>query len=398
MYHQESLIAGNATRALHCTKVSDWHISSNSLVFLTSYDRGSEISICDLKSNSGVSTKTFDVEALDPHNLDPRQVGINHVLIAPDGELLVHLSCLEMSPTESKKVSPCLNRVEKLVKLSRGKDITWQITFNVVLNRPVVSEDAIYFVRDGQQPPSRLTKPAFCKVNLKDGKIIYETSLSSDLEVGIPHYNTSLRLMADKSMAIWNDLDDKIHIFSTASGRVLYTFDQTTNADLVLSNAENKFWIIDRYEGSIIGTYDKETSIFMLQALEIRPSRFNEPWCIDGDRPMICSLIHETSMPYHQYPWTRDDLHATGTDPFTMMGIAAGHESVQEYLCRPNYPQSTYVTLPPRSAKEKERRHLEAELPWSVHDGDFFGMCEDYVVFHDWSNKTFLLVDFWPPW
>ena len=204
-----------------------------------------------------------------------------------------------------------------------------------------MTEDAIYFVKDKQWTPSRLTKPAFCKVNMKDGNIIYETPLHSDLQVGIPHHKTSLRLMADKTMALWSGLNSKAHIFSTASGEVLYTFNQRTSKGVALSSAENKFWSIDRDEVLSIGTYDKATNNFILQTLSIRQCMFNESKCIDGDRSMICSFIHETPMPYRQYSGTNSDLQTTTLDPFTMVCIAAGHESVQNYLFHPRYDLST---------------------------------------------------------
>ena len=212
---------------------------------------------------------------------------------------------------------PCLYSAERLVKMSRDKTIRWQITFDAELNRPAMTEDAIYFVKDKQRTPSGLTKPAFCKVNMKDGNIIDETPLHSDLQVGIPHHKTSLRLTADTTMALWSGLNSKAHIFSTASGEVLYIFNQRSSKGVVLSSAENKFWSIDRDGVLSIGTCDKATNNFTLQTLSIRQCMFNEPWCIDGDRSMICSFIHETPMPYRQYSGTNSDLQATTLDPFT---------------------------------------------------------------------------------
>ena len=398
VYHQESLIIGNATRALQCTNVVEWHLNRNSLAWLSSHAPESVISIGDLKSPNGVSTKAFNVMALESSDLSSWQCDIRYVQLAPDGELLVHLSALEGTPTESDVEVPGVARVEELVKLSRDKTIAWRITFKAMLNRAAISKDAIYLVRDREQPPSELAEAAFVKVNLKDGSIIYEVPLPSDPEIGVPYRNTSLALMADKSMAIWNDLAGKIHIFSTLSGQVLQTINRKPTKDLILSSNENKFWSIE-YEGvSSVGTYDKETNTFVLEDLLPRPFLFSNGSCFDSDRPIFCSIMSDTPVSCQQSQEFDYDLLATTLDPFSTIWIAAKHQSTLKYLVDCRRDEFKYITLPPRSAKEKERRHLEAELPRYNGTDTFFGMCEDFLVFHSRSVESLLLVDFWPTW
>jgi len=409
VYHQGSLLAGNATRAIKCTDVTDWHIGNNSLVWLRARAPGCyQILICALKSDDGVSTKPFDIVELDAKDLDDRQVSIEYVQIAPDGELLVHLSSLERCPG---------GVVEKLVKMTRGKAFTWQIKLKAMINRPVIGKSAIYFVRPRQELQPAPIEAAFCKASLKDGSIIYEIPLPEEygIKIGVPYRNTSLTLTPDESWAVWNDLEGKAYIFSTVSGQVIHTFPRSSNTSVVVVSSVGNIirdihngWGYSRSHSTVI-FFSKEADAFATERLDLPMKPISESWCFDGDRPVFCYLLHEDTMQPVDIPWPPNHIDHTALDPFTTIGIRPGEVSLPTYRngalhkeaesYRPDGMQSVVtVTLPPRSMGEDKRRDLEVELPWSFHVGDYFGMYEDYLVFHSRLDDSLTLVDFWPTW
>jgi len=394
--------------------VTNWHIGQDSLVWLDSQTDVSEISLCALKSYNGGSTKSFDVVELDAKNLVSWQICVRYVLLAPDGELIVLLNSLDGPPME-RDVRTWFKSEEKLIKMSRAKAITWQVTLKAMVNRPAIGKDAIYFVRDQQDTPSDSTEPAFFKVNLKDGSIIYEVPLASHITIALSNSNVSLKLTADERLAVWTGIDNKAYVFSTGTGELIYTWDRPLGKGLVVSSTKNKFWDI-HLRSNIFGPIgesnidDKRAKPFTIERLYLPEAYFGESRFFDGDRLICGSLWHENPFPGLHDTWRPSRFRDVDVvDPFTVIKILAGPQSTTRYLehFRQNptnpYPwehfqKTTTITLPSRSTKERERRTLEAELPWVVDDGDFFGMCEDYLVLHSRSDKTLLLVDYWPAW
>ncbi len=372
--------------------------------------------MCALKSHNGISTKSFDIVELDAHGLDEWQVQLRSAQSTPDGELLVHLSTWERK-TNSRGGS--FDEIEKLVKISRAKTFTWKITLKAIINRPAIGKDTVYFVRD-REGPIGWNDVTFCKMNLKDGTIIYEVPLAQNLGIiTFPYRNTSLTLTPDESLAIWNSDFGQVYVFSTASGQTIDTFVQSSDKSLAVSSCGNTIW--DVYYGgghtqppSRKITYDSKTNTATAVGVYVPPRHFRKPWCFDGDRSMIGYLIHNKPIPLSHDPWALDELENTTVDPFTTIDIHAGHDAVFGYLekCRKHEGYSDLhewnamgsptdlvtVTLPPRPKKEKERRTLEVELPWKSRKEDFFGICEDYLVFHSRNDESLLLVDFWPTW
>lgn len=414
MYHQGSLLAGNATRAIKCAGVTDWHIGNNSLIWLKTRTPGCyPLSICALKSDDGVSTKPFDIVELDAKDLDNWQVSIKYVQLVPDGELLVHLSSLERYSGGSAS----FDIVEKLVKMTRGKVFTWQIRLKAMINRPAIGKDAIYFLRDRQKLHAPSMEAAFCKASLRDGSVLYEIPLPQQYGInsGIPCRNTSLTLTPDESWAVWNDIDGRAYIFSTASGQVIHTFPRSFNRSVVVSSVDNKIRDIQRGQGysqphSTVVSYNKKADAFVTERLCMPVEQISESWCFDGDRPIFCYLLHERPIPpFHNLTGTLNHIENTTLDPFTAVGIRPAEVSPPKYLHNAlnNEPRSSTVddmqsvvtvTLPPRSMDEAGRRDLEVELPWTISVGDYFGMSEDYLVFHSRSDGSLVLVDFWPTW
>ena len=384
-------------------------------MWLNSRREFSKISICALKGHNGVSTASFDVIELNAKNLVPSQMGVRYVQLAPDGQLIVQLDYLPYSRMELDVLLGLCKSEEILIKLSRDKAITWQVALKAMINRPAIGKDSIYYVQEQQESPSDLAQPAFFKADLKDGSIIYEVPLPSHLIIRIAHHNTSLKLTADESLAIWTDLDNKAYVFSTATGELIYAWDRPFSKDLVVSSTKNKFWDVqldfDNF-GSVEESHVhiKSANPFMIERLCLPRAHFGESRFFDGDRLICGSLWHENPFPerYDLWPPYRfRDMDVV--DPFTVINILAGPDSTSKYLeySRLNptrlYPydcfaDKTTITLPRRSTKERERRTLETELPWLIHDGDYFGMCEDYLVLHSRSDQTLLLVDFWPTW
>ena len=406
-----------------CTKVQEWHIGSSSLVWIGSHKEDVTLSIGALKSSNGISTSSFERIDMSANKLISHQVRINYVQMTPDGELLLQITALEKCPILSKKFPGYSSQVEKIVKMSSDKLVIWELKLKATINRPAIGKDAIFFVRAAEETPLTIhnkplpsttiallpaisDEPFFYKVSLKDGSIIFSVPLPkpSGAKISIPSHNTSMALTSDESLAIWNDLESKAYIFSSVTGAVIHIFDRSSQRLSIICTVDSKLWDLlycERFQYHRLPvttaiTFDKDKATFTEKRVFLPRTNGLKSWSFDGDRPLYCYFRRSEVM--SSYPPSGMPPHNQNTtfDPFMTIAIYDGRKSAIDDM--DHRADDVNITLPPYRGKGPERRLLELELPQEVQDGDFFGMCDDYLVYHHRSDEWLLLVDFWPTW
>ena len=406
------MISGEATRAIKCEKVQDWHIADNSLIWVGSPETNSQISIGSLKKPNGVSTKSFDTMEIEIDWLSSKRGGIKYVQMTHDGDLLLRISAFPfLYKCRRSGGEPAI--FEGLLKMSLDNVCAWKLKLRASINRPAIGRDAIYFIRAKDTPstvPSKRIKArkrekTFYKVSLKDGSIVYSVPFATEdgSSVSVPFLENSMSLTSNEEFAIWDSLDGKAYVFSTASGAVLHTFKRSGNGPLVSSATKNKIWDINidaepPHWTSKIVTLNKDEKTIVEEPLHLPSLASQDSWCFDGDRQLMCVFEHPEAKALLDFP--EQQLYGVRLgirDSFSLIGVRIVEE------CPPprsilQYRESAHITLPPHAGRGPNRRLLELELPWEIGMYDYFGMCEGYLVFHNRTEQTLILVDFWPTW
>jgi len=441
VYHYSSLELGLATRAIKFTGVYDWHINHNAIAWTNGSDKAF---IRVLKASNGIPTSSEDegISIADFGHQPPTQ--ISYVQLTKTGDLVVlRRSYLEQSEVVEALKDPSQHRCPRaddvLSRLTRGSEL-WQIHLKGTICKPAIGKDAVYFVEacpEGQADGEHGL--AFKKVDLATGAVLYTTTPPEIHETGVfvrhnqgddtiapgsskiqiptrgrkievAMLDTSLKLAGDEALAVWSDVNLRIHIFSTAAGQILFTYNRDSLTTLAVSGVKPQIWDI-LARSNILGidslrlsTYDPRTEAvtyaFSGVALDTWRVHSQAPGFMDADRPVAFDFCHSIHMPF-------TDLNTR--DPFTTMEIVGldktvvGDTILLGEVVRPqkdpeDEEHRTLITLPPQSDKDTKRRLLEFEAPWIVGKDDFFGLVQGYLVYHNFEDKELIVIDFWPTW
>lgn len=432
VYHFSSLELGIATRAFRFTGVYNWHMNENALAWTNGHDKAF---IRVLKASNRVPISSEDKIADFGH--EP-SIKIPYVQLTRTGDLVV----LHRSYRDHNDIVPALNdqpHDDVLSKRTNGCEV-WKLLLKGTTCKPVVGKDAVYFME--ACPEGSLHGehgPAFKKVDLANGAVLYTTTPPEIQETGVfvRHKNgedtitpgdskvktptqgrkievamldTSLKLAGDEALAVWSDLHLRIHIFSTAAGQILFTYNRESLTTLAVSSVKPQIWdilarpSIPGIDFIRLSTYDPRTETV---AYAFSSSKFDSwrahkeaPGFIDADRPVAFNLCHTPGMLF-------TDLDTR--DPFTTIEVVglektvAGEKILLGDVVRPKKDAEeeeyrTLITLPPQPGKDTHRRVLEFEAPWMVGKEDVFELVQGYLVYHNFEDKELFVIDFWPTW
>lgn len=438
VYHYSSLELGIATRAIKFTGVYDWHMNENAIAWTNGHDKAF---IRVLKASNGVPISSEDEIADFGHQPSTE---IPYVQLTKTGDLVV----LHRSYHNHDEVLPALNDQSQhrcppaddvLSKLTKGCEL-WRIHLKGTICKPAIGKDAVYFVEACPEGPlCGEHGPAFKKVDLATGAVLYTTTPPEIHETGVfvrhnrgddtitPGYSKiqtptrgrkievamldpSLKLAGDEALAVWSDVNLRIHIFSTAAGQILFTYNRDSLTTLAVSGVKPQIWdilarpSIPGIDSLRLSTYDPRTEAvtyaFSSPRIDSWRAHTEAPGFVDADRPMAFNTCHSIHMPF-------TDLNTR--DPFTTIETVGlektvvGEKILLGKVVRPqkdveDEEYRTLITLPPQPGKDTKRRLLEFEAPWVVGKDDFFGLVQGYLVYHNFEDKELIVIDFWPTW
>jgi len=438
VYHYSSLELGIATRAIKFTGVYDWHMNHNAIAWTNGHDKAFTRV---LKASNGIPISSEDEIADFGHQPSTE---IPYVQLTKTGDLIV----LHRSYHNHDEVVPALNDQSQhrcpsaddvLSKLTKGCE-SWQIHLKGTICKPAIGKDAVYFVEACPEGPlSGEHGPAFKKIDSATGAVLYTTTPPEIHETGVfvrhnrgddtitpgnskiqtptrgrkievAMLDTSLKLAGDEALAVWSDVNLRIHIFSTAAGQILFTYNRESLTTLVVSGIKPQIWdilarpSIPGIDSLRLSTYDPRTEAvnyaFSSPRIDSWRAHTEAPGFIDADRPMAFNFCHSIHMPF-------TDLNTR--DPFTTIEIVGlektvvGEKILLGKLVRPkrdpeDEEHRTLITLPPQPGKDTTRRLLEFEAPWTVGKDDHFGLVQGYLVYHNFEDKELIVIDFWPTW
>ena len=436
-----SLQLGLATRAFKFYGVYDWHMNRTSIIWCDGTDR---VSIRTLRASNGTPIASED-EAFELDETTKAYFETPYVLISKTEDLiLLHRSYIPDVDGLGAVVDPsrhrCPKSIDRLVKItSHGQQ--WQLELNGSICKPAIGENALYFVE--ARPQGQFYDdhgPAFKKVDLMTGTILYSTFPPEINETGVfvrydrdgnivtpgnlltptggrsiqvATLDTSLKLAGKEEIAIWSDHNQRIHIFSTANGQILFTYNRLKNSALVVSTVKPQLWDIS-YRRSTYGidsvryaNYDGRTETlsyaFTRGERSFGRGHREASHSLDADRPIAFSRCH-----------SMDLVDDKTRDPFTTIEIVGLEKNVSgetislgdivrqlkegEEEDEDDDDDRTFVTLPPLPGQGPKRRVLEIETPWNDDKNDFFGIVEGYLVYHNFTDKELIMMDFWPDW
>ena len=309
----------------------------------------------------------------------------------------------------------------------------WHLPLEGFICKPAIGKTAIYFIEAPRSNGVRSSYgPAFKKVSLADGSLLYATfppqiyetgvfirqdqeekpsstfskvaSPTSGRRIEVAELDTSLKLSGNESIAIWCDLHLRFYIFSAVTGQILFTYNRSKPSNLSVSVIKPQVWDFSFHpngegvDSVRLTSYNERTErlSYAYGANTDVDARF-----VDADCPIGFDFRHSMAI-----------LDEETRDPFTTIGVMGVEKRIDEYpglssiwlepSDRPNNPQitskeATLVTLPPKKG-QTERRVLELETPWVVGKDDFFGIVQGYLVYHNFTDQELIVLDFWPKW
>ena len=438
VYHYSSLELGIATRAIKFTGVYDWHMNENATAWTNGCDKAF---IRVLKASNGVPISSEDEIADFGHQPSTE---IPYVQLTRTGDLVVlhrsyHNQDVGVPALNDQSQHRCPPADDVLSKLTKGCE-SWQIHLKGTICKPAIGKDAVYFVEACPEGPlSGEHGPAFKKIDLATGAILYITTPPEIHETGVfvrhnrgddtitpgnskiqtptrgrkievAMLDSSLKLAGDEALAVWSDVNLRIHIFSTAAGQILFTYNRDSSTTLAVSGIKPQIWdilarpSIPGIDSLRLSTYDPRTEAvtYAFSSPEIGSWRAHTeaPGFIDADRPLAFNFCHSIHMPF-------TDLNTR--DPFTTIEVVGLEKTVvgeKIHLGKMVRPKKdpedeeyrTLITLPPQPGKDTTRRLLEFEAPWTVGKDDHFGLVQGYLVYHNFEDKELIVIDFWPTW
>ena len=441
VYHYESLQLGLATRAIKFDGVYDWHLNGNALIWSNGYDKAS---IRVLKAPNGTPLFSEDEVVQFDRSIPPYRsmqpfYEIPYVQLTKTGDLIVLFRSYIPDANGHETIEDpsqyrCPRSIDVLTKMTTD-GVQWQLLLRGSICKPAIGKDAVYFME--ARPEGQFCGdhgPAFKKVSLATGIVSYSTFPPEINETGVfvrrdqednatssghskvqtptpgrkiqvAKLDTSLKLAGNETLAVWSDLNQRIHIFSTANGQILFTYNRQDHTTLAVSAIKPQIWDIcsrpdiPGIDAVRLTTYDVRTEAltYSFTSGEKRAQQA-APRFLDADRPVAFDLCHSMNI-----------LDDKTRDPFTTMEIVGLEKTISEDritlgdVVRPekvedDSEESTFVTLPPKPGQGNKRRVLELEAPWMVGKDDFFGLVDGYLIYHNLADKELIVVDFWPNW
>ncbi|MCJ1483672.1 hypothetical protein MMC06_003840 [Schaereria dolodes] len=400
LYFEEKIKAAKASKAIMCTSARVWHLNNKRLVWVNQEGRAM---IRDLDRSLEIP---HPITELDLRTIFGKEISMADILITNSGDLIVSVARPNVF---SLRNGPVIARVSLAGSLIWKLEVPATPYFWGVLSE--IGDEVFYRIeRDSvlsEPHPRELIGFTFTVRSLEDGSEILRKQLPERLNdklnyfmIGGPqHYRISIT--SGGRFAVLMSAEPEGIILDAATGEILFVLSPMHSHHIILGNQENDIWFIHcppndytQRQKSWLIKYNPTNKDFSREPYEFVLTHDRPPWSLcsafDPDRSLSFRLEHPRGTPRDLYAQlcinklTRADRDCIG---------CAGPQ--HRFIEGNNY---TRVTLPGAydKAQKRKRRSLEAELPFTIHQGHFFGMVRDYLVYY--SDEALLVVDFWPEW
>lgn len=419
MYYQESLRRGYASRAIKCTGAMDWHISQDTLTWS---NKSGDVSIRKLRIQSKNTFVNSEMKEIDLRDMFTYSPSIRSVQPICGGDLIVGSTSQEYS----NPYDATLYRGEYIARISQEKLVVWKVESKICVIKPAIGEDALYFIQ--LMPPhggARVQREAkIVKINLQDGSVLF----SIPAPMPDPHLMVNLhwRLTSNEKFLIWKGSDASIYVISTSSGGLIDSYTTAHWSRFGTSLNNDQHWHIDstKYcrgpflgilpgacdECSMVVSYEEDCRRKQMHIFFLFDSWHRFDWSaqsLDLNKSIFLGF-HHINDPTLGLDWRL--IGQQPTDPLTTVWIQLLDETIGRHKrteievveLTEKWPLAE-ITLPDRSQKVKGneklvRRKFEVDVPWTMEEEDFFGIKDNYLIYHSPAEEMLLLVDFWPSW
>ena len=345
--------------------------------------------IRDLRTVDDRSITDTDSIQLDITHAMPGGTCRRYVQVIPGGDFLM----------TTLLVKDAVNQAHQLTRISAGGSVVWSLDLTATMTRPVIGKESIYFVHGPcLENDVGECKMSFAKHRLCDGSIVFDVTIPSDIQIHrkMLDLDGSLLLTGNERLVSWGRFSrSDVQVFSTSTGEILFDISKPRKKkfspllqSVIPSTRTAGLWITKRRTARF---YDETSRSFSeAQRYKLGEGGTFDPRFVtfDGDHSVFLRVLHP-SVSYRARTSAR-------TNHFAQLGVvpAALASDSESKLSDPTVP----ITLPGRTKADGKRRELELELPWKFKEGDFFGMMNDYLVYHCRELDLLVVVDFWPVW
>lgn len=361
------------------------------------------VSLRRLRPRDCCRSVTEEAKELDLHSTWPAFRRTLDAQITDAGEILTHIESISIDyPTWAKQL--------------QDGTIVWEIDVaggsyyrNI---RAGVGETAIYTIEEeqpmehhipGQQLPVHLIAPHYIERHLVvrsllDGAIVYQRLVSS-LDDGPEDLQGDLQLTSDEGWALFKKKDCDVYVFATTGSSSASRVRNVRGGTPVRSKVGNQVWVVD---------YDLSNSTRSVLLFPKEENPAAQPMLMtdryfhytkqphkcgvgfDPDRLLLFRMLKDPLPVVLVIKMTRDEKYVFNFSP--AQNDSELRDTLIEGYGRP-------VTLPALPAKKPgSRRDLNITLPWTTQSTDYFGITDDYVVYHSAEDEMLLVLDFWPVW
>ena len=351
------------------------------------------ISLRRLRSQNGCRSVTEEVKELDLHGTWPEFNKIIDAQITDSGEILTHVDIPQLNTTWAK--------------LSQGGRIVWQVTTPGSVHsknvRAAVGKETIYTIdpqpRTDYHIPGQQSKKYLVARSLVDGAVLHQR-LVQPLDDEHERLPGDLQLASDEGWAVFKRRDRDVHIFATTGHGFTTRVYNVPGSTIVRSKVDNQMWVVNY-------SFSDSTRSVLLSPKEERVGA--QPFLIsdryfsytkkmydcgvgfDPDRMLLFRILLDPLPVILVIKLTRDE---------ECVHHLRNHQNdveLRDTLIEGRYGRG--VTLPALPAEEPgARRDLNISLPWTTRNRDYFGVMDDYVVYHSVEDEMLLVLDFWPVW
>ena len=410
VYHQESLKAGLATRAIKFTGAREWHIRDSNVVWS---NLENSISTRLLRSPKASSSKS-EITRFQFKKLVPKGYKVEYVQAVSKDEILV------TAQTHRTKRDSETIPSQKLILISLSGKKKWVADIENSSTRPAIGRTSLYTITEPMASAFTDTgrSLSLIKLSLSTGSTEMDKALPisgrlSGIQPAIILSEEYLVLTLTQSCAMRRQTPLSAgghHIICTSTGSLLYshankhgTIDVAATPSITL----NGVWAYGLPHTRLTqqNPFDKS---WVTHEIRLPPCISPEPnktvqRGFEGDRSLFSHLIH--SRPSECLPSGRSEPHffmrrtsKFGVSrAFTDSEVLGGTTRPTEVSYTTSMP--SFVTLPDGDGG---RREFEIKLPLSdvsgQYYGAFFGFVDGYIAYHNRGEELLLLIDFRPNW
>ncbi|KAL8828352.1 MAG: hypothetical protein Q9191_002634 [Dirinaria sp. TL-2023a] len=328
LYFHESLKIGRASRAIQFTGVRDWHLNCHVLMFSNGVDNAA-VRTLRIGTAGGTQLTSEDERIEFGDQFEQSRLEVPYLQLTNDGDTIGVFRTYTSGAGFKDTIS----------LMPTNEDKGWHL--------PLEGGTAIYFIEAPKDNGSRDNHgPAFKKVSLVDGSLLYATfppeinecglfvgqdrgedqsgafpnvtSTTPGRKIKVAKLDTSLKLTGDETIAVWSDLRLRVYVFSADSGQILLTYDRPKHSTLSVSASRPQFWDlsfgrdVNGVESLRFTSYNERTEKLSCAFGGSTRERNDHVAVrfVDADYPLGFDFLH-----------SMDIFDEKTRDPFTIIGI-----------------------------------------------------------------------------